>query len=323
MNKIIILLFLAISFVFKGQTFDAAAGQAGSLAISKDSSVIVNWASGIQLTRGYLNVANPTLGFASFGIEQNALNVAEGDGISVVSLGDGGVATLTFANLITNFAGPDFAVFENGFADDYTEFAHVEVSSDGINFYRFPSISETPLDVQIDNFTYSDCRYVLNLAGKYRKGYGVPFDLEELINEPGLNVNAITHVRLIDVVGSINPLYGTMDGLGVLINDPYPTEFESGGFDLDAVAVLHETPLELKEQFVELNVYPNPTNGIISIKSSNEGQLKIVNSLGQILYEQILIESVSIDLSLFEGNIFIVQFISKNINSVYRVIRHL
>ena len=200
MNKvlsIIALVFCSISF---GQIFDAPAGQIGSLAVYKDSSVIVNWATGIQVSRGFLNVANPNLGVVGFGLESDALGIAEGDGTSVVSLGDGGVAVLTFSNRITNLAGPDFAVFENGFADDYMEFAHVEVSSDGVNYFRFPSISEIPLTIQTDNFTFVDCRYVFNLAGKYRQGYGVPFDLEELTGIPNLDVNAISHIKLVDVI---------------------------------------------------------------------------------------------------------------------------
>jgi hypothetical protein len=40
-------------------------------------------------------------------------------------------------------------------------------------------------------------------------------------------------------VGSLNPSYGTKDALGRFINDPWPTAFESGGFDLDAVGVMH------------------------------------------------------------------------------------
>lgn len=52
-----------------------------------------------------------------------------------------------------------------------------------------------------------------------------------------LDVNAITQVRLIDVVGSINPAYGSTDALGNLINDPWSTPFATGGFDLDAVGV--------------------------------------------------------------------------------------
>jgi hypothetical protein len=47
-------------------------------------------------------------------------------------------------------------------------------------------------------------------------------------------------VRIRDVVGSIKPEYATLDSKGNPINDPWPTTFPTGGFDLDAVGVIHE-----------------------------------------------------------------------------------
>jgi hypothetical protein len=56
-----------------------------------------------------------------------------------------------------------------------------------------------------------------------------------------LDVNAVQAVRIVDVVGAISPLYATPDSLGNIVNDPWPTAFASGGFDLDGVAVI-QTP---------------------------------------------------------------------------------
>src|SRR3989338_1482760 len=234
--KLMVLLALT-PFALHAQSFAPAPGLPGSTAIYKDSSAIVNWASSVEIVRGPMEIQNPSAGNASFGAEIDGLGQA--DAIPF-SLGDGGTATLKFPFGISNGPGPDFAVFENGFADHYMEFAHVEVSSDGVNFFRFPSVSEVPTDVQIDNFSFSNCAYVHNLAGKYRVHYGTPFDLEDLSFILSLDVQAISHVRLVDVVGSIDPNWGTLDGLGNIINDPFSTPFESGGFDLDAVGVLHE-----------------------------------------------------------------------------------
>ena len=139
------------------------------------------------------------------GDENSAIGQAGQNG--VVSLGDGGTATLTFPNSIYNGPGFDFAVFENGFATSdsmaFLEFAFVEVSSDGVNFIRFHSTSLIQDSIQIP-MTGINCSLVNNLAGKYTYGFGTPFDLEELMNEPALDVNHITHIRLIDVVGSIS-----------------------------------------------------------------------------------------------------------------------
>jgi hypothetical protein len=308
MNKLIVFFTLVASISF-GQSFAPAAGQIGSTAIHKDSSVIVNWANGIVVSRGFLNSANPLLGNASFGLDNFGLGIAEADGITVVSLGDGGSATLTFPRPIRNEAGPDFAVFENGFADNYMEFAHVEVSSDGINFVRFPSVSETPLLPQLDNFSYGDCRYVHNLAGKYRQGFGTPFDLQDLENAPNLNLSFITHVRLIDVVGSTDPTFGSSDAFGNLINDSYPTEFPAGGFDLDAIAVLHELPLEtapeLGMQSLQMHVFPNPTRGEITIQSKSGGKISLYNLLGQKLFEDEIATTLTLDLRTYSASVLL------------------
>ena len=308
MNKLIVFFTLVASISF-GQSFAPAAGQIGSTAIHKDSSVIVNWANGIMVSRGFLNSANPLLGNASFGLDNFGLGIAEADGITVVSLGDGGSATLTFPRPIRNEAGPDFAVFENGFADNYMEFAHVEVSSDGINFVRFPSVSETPLLPQLDNFSYGDCRYVHNLAGKYRQGFGTPFDLQDLENAPNLNLSFITHVRLIDVVGSTDPTFGSSDAFGNLINDSYPTEFPAGGFDLDAIAVLHELPLEIAPELavesLQLHVFPNPTRGEITIQSKSGGKISLYNLLGQKLFEDEIATTLTLDLRTYSASVLL------------------
>ena len=82
---------------------------------------------------------------------------------------------------------------------------------------------------------------VTGLAGKYRHSYGTPFDLTE-INDPQVNTAAITHVRVVDAIGTINPLHASTDAAGNIVNDPYPTNFHTGGFDLDAVGAMHPAP---------------------------------------------------------------------------------
>jgi hypothetical protein len=325
MNKLVVFFTLAASISF-GQSFAPAPGQIGSTAIHKDSSAIINWGNGIVVSRGFLNSANPALGIASFGLDNFGLGIAEADGITVVSLGDGGSATLTFPRPIRNGEGPDFAVFENGFADNYMEFAHVEVSSDGLNFVRFPSVSETPLLPQLDNFSYGDCRYVHNLAGKYRQGFGTPFDLQELENSPNLNVSFITHVRLIDVVGSTDSAFGTGDAFGNLINDSYPTEFPAGGFDLDAIAVLHELPLEtasgLAVESLQMHVFPNPTTGEITIQSKAGGKICLHNLLGQTLFEGKIDTNLTLDMRIYSASVLLLVLELDGISYSERVFVH-
>lgn len=224
-----------------------AAGQPGSTAIEASSSLFVAWATGYEdLIRGPLDAANPGLGDASFGTGANALGPADatpGNPAPVVSLGDGGRITLTFDRAIRNGPGYDFAVFENGFADAFLELAFVEVSSNGVDFFRFPSESLTPTDTQIGAFSPLDPTDLHNLAGKYRVGFGTPFDLDDLVAiSPLLDVDNVQYVRIIDVIGTIDDALATFDSLGNKVNDPYPTAFASGGFDLDAVGVINQVP---------------------------------------------------------------------------------
>jgi hypothetical protein len=221
-----------------------AAGQPGSTAISKDSSALVAWAASVEsLVRGPQNITNPGGALATFGSGAAALGPAGTDTTAIVSLGDGGAITLGFALPIVDGPGADFAVFENGFADEFLELAFVEVSSNGTDFVRFPAASLTPTDSQVGSFGALDPTNLHNLAGKYRVGFGTPFDLTDVVGLSGLvDVQQIHFVRIVDVVGTIDPTHARLDSLGNTINDPYATAFASGGFDLDAVGVMHQVP---------------------------------------------------------------------------------
>lgn len=262
-------------------------GTAGSTAIYKDSSVFVAWASGCIVNRGYQDISDTTLGLVTVGDESMAVGMAGTNG--VLSLGDGGSAILTFQNPIVNGTGFDFAVFENAFNDVFLELAFVEVSSDGLNFVRFPATSNTPFDTQIGAFdTTIDVTKINNLAGKYRALYGTPFDLEELVDSPNIDVNAITHVKIVDVVGSINPMYASYDRNNNAVNDPFPTPFASSGFDLDAVGVIHQltTSIEVSEIESLFSIFPNPTTDVVYIQNSEAGTLQLYNNLGQLVKKQ-------------------------------------
>jgi len=257
----IVLSLSVISLNVKAQPYPPIVGQPGSTAIYKDSSAFVNWVTSCNVIRGLQDVSTPTLGLANGGDSSMVIGIAGTNG--VVSLGDGGSAICTFQYPIKNGIGNDFAVFENSFDDTFLELAFVEVSSDGINFVRFPSHSLTDTTLQTNTFGTTDATKINNLAGKYRSSYGTPFDLQELSSNPILNINYITHVKIIDVVGSVNKQYAKRDSYNNMINDPWPTPFPNGGFDLDAIGVIHQnTSVGLKENNLDDNLYlyPNPIN---------------------------------------------------------------
>lgn len=221
--------------------FAPAAGQPGSTAIDKNDPRIVGWAtSALSLIRGPQNISVAGSPLASVGTAAAALGTANN---SVVSLGDGGQISLAFDRAISDGPGFDFAVFENGFADTFLELAFVEVSSNGLDFFRFPAVSLTPTATQVGGFGALDPTNLDNLAGNFRGGFGTPFDLGQLRGVSALlDVDHVLQVRILDVVGTIDPLFATFDSRNHIVNDPWPTAFGSGGFDLDAVAVLHQTP---------------------------------------------------------------------------------
>lgn len=283
LRETLLILLFGMAIDALGQ-FAPGPGHTGSTAIFKDSSIIRAWASECTLKRGWMNAADTSLGYATLGDAENAIGKA-GDR-PIVSLGDGGEAILTFDAPLYNGPGPDLAVFENGFAYAlqehfyFLELAFVEVSSDGINFFRFPAHCENDTTEQIDgrgiepDAGIMDCRKVHNMAGKYPLFYGVPFDLDELKGTPGLDIMNITHVKIVDVVGSIHPELGTRDSRGRRVNDPFPTPFPSSGFDLDAVAAIHIRSTSAVKYQNELKpvFWPNPVKAGEAIHFSPEVQ---------------------------------------------------
>ena len=158
----------------------------------------------------------------------------------MLSLGNGGEITLLFDQPIRNGAGLDFAVFENAFDDFFLELAFVEVSSNGEDFLRFDCayLGSEP----IGQYDTHNTELIGGLAGKYRAGFGTPFDLELLsdkdaVQQGDVDLNAITQIKVVDIIGDGS----RQDSFGNPIYDPTPTVI-SGGFDLDAVGIIHTAP---------------------------------------------------------------------------------
>ncbi len=266
--------------------FAPPAGQVGSTAIHKDSSIFVAWATSGTVQRGLRDITNPSLGTVNYGSGTAITGKADAPGVA--SLGDGGSAIVSFLTPIVNGPGWDFAVFENAFVDTFLELAYVEVSSDGINFHRFPAVSNTQDTIQVGSFGGLDATKINNLAGKYVVNYGTPFDLEEMKGISGLDVNHVTHVKIIDVVGCILDSFARYDKNNKKINDPWRTDFITGGFDLDAVGVIHTWPTQvssLEKDNIDLRIFPNPSsNGQFHIQftapQKSKASAKVFDVLG-------------------------------------------
>lgn len=206
---------------------------------------IFAWATAVDaFAPGPIDIADPGGDLASFGLPGNTLGPATGNSFDVVSLGDGGSITLFFASGIGDWTGDDFAVWENGFAAPgglFGEFAFVEVSTNGVDFVRFET--ETLATTAPGAYGTVDPTLYANFAGDQPIQLGTGFDLAELADAPlvvaGLvDLDDIAYVRVVDVVGDGS----TTDAFGMPVLDPYPTAFANGGFDLQAIGVLHPAP---------------------------------------------------------------------------------
>ncbi len=303
--------------------FAPAAGIEGTTAIHADSSVFIAWACAGTLERGFMDVTQPEMGLATFGSEASACGKAD---LNSLSLGDGGVFTYYFEIPLIDGPGPDFAVFENSFSDNFLELAHVEVSTDGQHFVRFSSVSLTDFTNQLDGFASIETAKIHNLAGKYRGLYGTPFDLAEL-DDPDLNRNKVHYIRIIDVVGCVDPLYGTRDGVGNMINDPWPTPFPSSGFDLDALGVIYDqrySRLDETRSFA-FQLGPNPFEHSIQITDlrphSSVFEIEITDIQGKTIFKHTAKSGEPINTSWLIPGIYLVKVFDVNEVRVQKMVK--
>ena len=304
-------------------TFDGPIHTEGCQAIHFDDPAILGWATTCTIERGPQDIRVPDV-FVSYGTENDAVGAASENYMNVVSLGDGGTAVLTFDIPIQNGDGYDFAVFENSLNNTFLELAFVEVSSDGINYVRFPAISNTPTDVQISNGDSVNAILLNNLAGKYAAGWGTPFDLEEIADNPVIDVNNITHIRIVDVVGTVNPRYATRDSRGHIINDPYPTDFNTGGFDLDGVCVLNgwrpaSGVIDYEVNVNTFKVYPNPCQSILNCETEIGQPIVVYDAMGAVVLRTIATETLTvISVSDLPAGMYIIQQGTKTAKMIKR-----
>lgn len=180
--------------------------------------------------------------------QANILGAPQGGGLGggsshVLTLGEGGNVTLGFDVTIVDGPGADFATFENGFVIGsgpgvFSEIAYVEVSTNGVDFARFPSKYfgtgssmgayrniAGGMPVVANALTNTVSPFDPTVSG------GEAFDLADLAGEPSVLagdvvLNDIHFVRLVDCAP------GSTDSLGTPIG-------ASGGADFDAVAVIN------------------------------------------------------------------------------------
>lgn len=250
--------------------YAGAAGEAGTTAIRHDAPEVRIWADEVEYLRPGEDVA------AEWQAQEKALGPASAGGSEVLVLGRGGEVILRFSQGLRDGPGADLVVYENAFSDTFLELAYVEVSSDGETFVRFPGYAQTAGPVP--GFGEVRPEFIHGLAGKYRAGFGVPFDFDTLreaysavrdngesgfseaygrhLSEafPKLDLGAVRYVRILDIPGDGE----AKDCQGFPVYDPYPT-FITAGFDLDAVGGMYPRgpdPLTFAEWAAGLKIMP-------------------------------------------------------------------
>jgi hypothetical protein len=189
------------------------------------ASSVANYSPGPGVTAG-----------SGFGIPGLLLCVPGGS-LHVVTLGVQGSITAGFDFPITDGPGTDFVAWENGFVSGgavFGELGFVEVSTNGVDFARFPNQYFGPPG-PIGAFGGLPAGSVKNIAGLGLRvvpptvdGYanpalagGDPFDLQDLAADPlvvagTVVLSAINYVRIVDILGDGT----TLDSLGASIYDP-------------------------------------------------------------------------------------------------------
>ncbi len=81
---------------------------------------------------------------------------------------------------------------------------------------------------------------------------------------------------------------------------------------------------ESNSQNPEISIYPNPTNGILNIDFKKTNTIKVLNTMGMVLFEEKIENATSgtknIDLSNFANGIYIINVSNENGASNYKVV---
>lgn len=124
-----------------------------------------------------------------------------------------------------------------------------------------------------------------------------------------------------------------------IVNVPYMTHYEAldiieepGYYYYKVIAIYNdgcesepvETMIELtaidENAMKNVQIYPNPTSGVIVVKAEMMNGIEVFNSLGQtILVKDVENDEVSLDLSSFGSGIYFISILTENGNFVRKI----
>lgn len=179
-------------------------------------------------------------------------NASEQD---LLSLGVGGTIVLKFSShVIVDGPGPDLTVFENpfqpiGYPDFvFAETATVAVSTDSLTWYTFPFEFDDPGTTAglYEKWRYKGLAGVTPVYSSPNNGIS-PFDPQvsggDSFDLRDVGLSYAKYVRVTDT--GTTDIAPTIDSRGHVVNDPgnAMNAAPTAGFDLDAVAAIHSTPV--------------------------------------------------------------------------------
>lgn len=209
-------------------------------------------------------------GFGQNELPDCVLGPPQGAGLSggslhVLSLGNGGSITLEFVdNLPQNGVGADLIVFENAFfvgGDSnyaFAEAAFVEVSQDGVTFFRFPNDYNPDGEPVNHPSNWMGFAGILPVMSHPDNGIdptdplvsgGDLFDLDDV---------GLDWIRFVRIIDTDEPPDAAMDDDGDSIYDPAVTSEGNSGFDLDAICAVHSVDIATPTPAPEPSVSPTP-----------------------------------------------------------------
>lgn len=105
------------------------------------------------------------------------------------------------------------------------------------------------------------------------------------------------------------------------------TSTDNGGFGMNTPNyfaldnLVATSTVRVEENQLNWSILPNPTAGLIQIKTENKGKISILNSIGAIVFESSMENKLSLDLSYLPSGIYFANFQTAKGTSIQKIIK--
>lgn len=254
------------------------------------------------------------------GLPLNVYNIFANDAttsnanLNFFSLGNGGSVTLKFPYALVNGEGADLQIYETSFNDrasrscgNYPEKALVEGSCDGVNFY--------PLNALVSNGIGGET------AGSNLICRDAQVDFGDL--------QLVNYVRITDVTfAGISNFPGVGDGFDVdAVLGLQNCDYNAAKIDNNVV----DNGLEVAENILNLEVYPNPVNEALNVTISrltkDNISLLITDITGRVVVSEVINNNgttifKTYDFSRLESGVYTLSIVSEGYTDVMKVVKN-